>query len=112
MTKPYSEDLSHARGGRCQCGSELPRGGTAVQYRSEQRCTVGAAVSADRARRCQADGRRSQLASQRRARLAARLRRRGARFAASRHKARACRAPYPRRLWHDLALLRQGEDHL
>ena len=36
MTKPYSEDL-RARGGRCQCGSELPRGGTAVQYRGEQR---------------------------------------------------------------------------
>jgi hypothetical protein len=48
---------SDARGGGCCGGRKLPGCGTAVQYRHEQCCAVGAAVPADRERRGQADGR-------------------------------------------------------
>jgi hypothetical protein len=49
MTKPRSSDAGY---GGHRGGCELAGSGKAVQHFGEQRCEVGAAVSADREGRC------------------------------------------------------------
>lgn len=109
MTKPYSEDLrtrvvaAVAAGASCRYAARQFSIGVSTVVRWARRFRQTGSVAA----KPMGGDRNSRLKDERDWLLA-----RVARSAASRRKARACRAPYPRRLWHDLALFRQGEDHL